>query len=49
MIEIRKVYTWYNIYNGRTMIAKNWNLLDVNSLIDVCKRTKTPYKITGNL
>ena len=46
MIEIRNTYTWYNIYNNGTMIEKNCNLTDVNSLIDVCKQTKTKYKIT---
>lgn len=45
-IEIRKTYTGYNIYNNGTMIGKNYDLTDINVIIDICKQTKTKYKIT---
>lgn len=45
MITIKKVYTWYNVYNNHTLILKNLNKIEKNDIIKVLKDTKTDYKI----
>lgn len=44
MIEIKKIYTWYNIYVDNVLILKNLSEFDIQDIFKILKETKTKYK-----
>ena len=44
MIEIKKIYTWYNIYIDNVLILKNLSKSDIQYICKILKETKTKYK-----
>lgn len=44
MIEIKKIYTWYNVYVDNVLILKNLSNFEIKDIIKVLKETKTNYR-----
>lgn len=44
MIEIKKIYNWYNIYIDNVLILKNLSKFDIQDIFKILKETKTQYK-----
>lgn len=45
MIEIKQIYSWYDILVDGVMVLHHLNRIDVNDIIKVCKETNTQYKV----
>lgn len=42
-IEIRQVYTWYNVYINTTLILKNLSQKEISKILKTLHKTNTPY------
>lgn len=42
-IEIRQVYTWFNVYINKTLLLKNLSQKEISKILKTLHKTNTSY------